>query len=288
MFFGVMVKYKLLAIDIDGTLLREDQTVPTETRQAIQQAEQAGLAVCLATGRSYMESVDAWRQLRLNRPFQPMVLVGGALVSEPDTGRTLYQKTLEKEDAFAFADALAEEGYSAMALVDVWRWGVDYYFSEGRDYKDAARRWFEQMEVKVRRVPRLADAMDMPRPLRVSAVADPKKAPALAERLKERFDGRMNIHPIFAPNYGLTIVEAFSAGADKFSAVRYVAQALQAGPGQIAAVGDDVNDLAMIRQAGLGAAMAKAPQHVGEAADHVVQGKDLGGFIRDILAGRFD
>lgn len=282
------MKYKLLALDVDGTLVRPDQTVAPQLIDALARADAAGLKICLATGRSYVETMPVWQQLRLGLPYQPLVLIGGALVSEPDTGRTLFQRTIPHDLACQYADALLEEGYSAMAIVDAWRHGVDYFFAQGPDAQAEANRWFSKMNVKVQNLRRLADAPDMPGALRISAVIDADKAPDLAARLKNRFDGQLNIHPIHAPNYGVTIVEAFSAKADKFGGIMYLAQAMRLGAGAISAVGDDVNDLPMIRGAALGVAMAKAPQHVKDQAKHVMQADGLAAFVDELVAGRFD
>ncbi len=275
----------LVAIDVDGTLIGADQRVPPETVQAVAAARAAGVAVCLATGRSYAETMPVWRQLDLRPPFEPMVLVGGAMVSEPDTGRTLYHKPIDRELTFEFADALADHGYSAMVLVDAWRWGIDYWFAEGTDAERAARDWFGQMDVKYRRVRRLRDAAGLRDPLRVSAVAEPDDAVELADALKRQFDGRLNVHPIRAPNYDITIVEGFAAGASKWTGVRYVAQGFRIPPARIAAVGDDVNDLAMLRSAGLGVAAANATDAAVAAADLTAE-QGLAHFLRDLAAGK--
>jgi Cof subfamily protein (haloacid dehalogenase superfamily) len=281
-------RYKLLALDLDGTLIDTSNTVSQDVRQAIARADRAGLALCLATGRSYVETIGVWKQLDLSPPYQPMVLIGGALVSEPDTGRTLFQRTIAHDLACEFADRLAAEGFSAMAIVDAWRHGVDYFFAHGPDAESAAKRWFWKMNVKVHSVRRLGDAVDMPCPLRISTVVDAAAAPKLAERLVQTFGTRLNVHPILAPNYGVTIVEAFAKAADKFQGVMYVAQAMRAGAGAVAVVGDDVNDLPMIRAAGMGAAMAHAPAAVRQAAKHVVPTGKLAEFIDELVAGRHD
>ena len=278
------VKYKLLALDVDGTLLGRDHTVSAETVRALRAAEQAGLGVCLATGRSYVETLPVWRALSLRGPLEPMVLIGGALVSEAETGRTLYHKPIDRDVAVEFADALGRAGHSAMAIVDSWRHGVDYYLAECGNVHVAQLAWFSKMNVTVRTVGRLGDVADLPPPLRVSAVVPPDVAPGLARRLKERFDGVLNIHPIVAPNYNVTIVEALSAGADKFAALRYVAQGKRIAPSQIVAVGDDVNDITMVRGAGLGAAMPGSAGPLAEAADYQIT-TSLGEFIDALVAG---
>jgi hypothetical protein len=276
------MKYALLALDVDGVVVAADNRVPPDTAGALADAARAGLRVCLATGRSFAETIDVWEQLHLPAPYEPLVLVGGALVSEADTGRTLRQSAIPRDLACRFADALAEANLPAMALVDAWRHGVDYYVAGGGGAAEAA--WFSKMSARVRRHDRLWDARGMPEPLRVSTVVDEEQAEALAAALAERFRGRLGVHAIRAPNYDVTIVEAFRAGVDKAAGVRYVAQAYGIGPGAVAAVGDDVNDLELLRLAGLSAAMPHAPEAVRAAAD-VVVGPSVGAFVRSLAAG---
>jgi hydroxymethylpyrimidine pyrophosphatase-like HAD family hydrolase len=113
-------------------------------------------------------------------------------------------------------------------------------------------------------------------------VVDPADGKALVGRLRQQLDGQLELHAILAPNYGVTIVEAFAAQANKFTAIRHVAQARQIPPERIVAVGDDVNDIPMLTGAGLGAAMPHAPGNVKAAAD-VVAENGLAAFVSDLL-----
>lgn len=280
-------RYDLLALDVDGTLVGTNRPVAPETIRAVAAARRAGLRVCLATGRSYVETIPVWGSLQMPHPHDPMVLIGGALVSEPGTGRTLREHAIDRDLACEYADALAGHGYSALAIVDAWRWGLDYYLAEGDDADELERLWFGKMDVAVRRTPRLSEVQDLRPPLRINAVLDGGDGAELARRMREQFADRLRVHAILAPNYGVWIVEAFDVAVSKWAALRYVAQGLGVPSGRIVAVGDDVNDLEMIRRAGLGVAMSKAPEHVRESADHVISGS-LAEFITDLAAGKFD
>ena len=281
------MNYKLLALDVDGTLVGANNAVTDETARAVAAARKAGMRVCLATGRSYAETMPIWRQLPLAARPEPMVLVGGAMVSEPDTGRTLYQRTMDRPAAVRFARALNDSGYSALVLVDAWRHGVDYYLAEGDDVHVALRDWFRRTDVVVRRVGDLGEVSDLPEMLRISAVVEQADAEGLAESLRAQFDGQLNIHPILAPNYAVWIVEAHAASADKLNAIRYVAQGHHITMRQVVAVGDDVNDLLAVRRAGLGVAMGSSPESLKAAADVVADGS-LAEFIEQLLDGAFE
>jgi hypothetical protein len=283
--FGEAMKHRLLALDVDGTLIGPDSVVSSEIIDAVAVAQRGGLLVCLATGRSWVETVPVWRQLRLSEPHLPLVTVGGAMVCEPEVGRTLYHRPIPRQLADSFVEALAGAGYSAMALVDSWRNGFDYLLVERGDVERARRLWLSKTRAAVRAVGRLP--RQGPRVLRISAVVEAQAGDKLAEEMRRRFDGQLNVHSILAPNYGVFVVEAHAVGADKFSAVRYVAQAQGIGAGAIVAVGDDVNDLAMIRGAGLGVAMPQAPAAVRQAARCVAEA-GLAAFILELAGGKLE
>ncbi|MFP3937553.1 MAG: HAD-IIB family hydrolase [Phycisphaerae bacterium] len=274
------MRCELLALDVDGVLVGPDNVVSPELADAV--AEAAGVfRVVLATGRSYRETVDVWRRLSLPAPHEPLVLVGGALVAEPDTGRALRESAIDRDVACEFADALNERGHSAAVIVDAWRNDVEYYLAESDDASEVLDRWFSQMDVPMQRVERLSEVRDLPRPLRINACAEPSEAAGLAGRLAADFDGRLNIHAILAPNYGVTIVEAFADGVSKWQGLCYVAQRYGIGPGAMVAVGDDINDVEMVRGAGLGVAMPRATDTLKAVADTTAE-PDLPTFLRKL------
>lgn len=289
-----MTRFKLLALDVDGTLVGPDALVGEPTRRAVAEARGAGLAVCLATGRSYPESRGIWEQLHLPAPHEPMVTAGGAMVCQSDTGRTLYHRSIGREVARLFGSAMNDRGYVAMALVDAWRNGTDYLVTERGDHHAASRDWFSKMNVRVRRVASLGEAGQEMAMLRISTVVDTVEAAQMAAELSRQFAGLLNVHAIAAPNYEVTIVEAHAVGADKMTALRYVGQSLLIGAGQMVAVGDDLNDISMVRGAGLGAAMGPAPKSLRAVADVVVGDgagdprAGLAEFIGRLVAGEYD
>ncbi|MCL2701044.1 MAG: Cof-type HAD-IIB family hydrolase [Phycisphaerae bacterium] len=281
-----MTKYKLLALDIDGTLIGRDEVVSPAVREAVGAAAAAGLKICLATGRSYVEAAPVWRQLPLSEPHEPMVLFGGALVSEVATARSLYHKTMPPDVARELSGTLSDAGFCSVVAVDPWRHGVDYFRSAGGWGHEFLHRWLGRHELTVRVSPRVDAVRDLPPALRVSAVVEPAKAPPLEAALRERFDGRLTLHTIYVPAYDFTVLEAFASGASKLAGVTYVGQPWQIGPGLVVAVGDDVNDVAMLRGAGLGVAMPQATDTVKSAARHVAD-QGLATFIHELLDGRF-
>ena len=109
----------------------------------------------------------------------------------------------------------------------------------------------------------------------------------MAETLKGKFAERLCINTLYVPAFDVTIVEATAARANKWTALMYVAQEHLIRPAEIVVVGDDTNDLEMIRRAALGVAMPSAPQCVRDAADHVAS-TGLAEFLNQLVAGYFD
>lgn len=286
-----MTRYRLLAVDLDGTLVGPDQRVSPAHAAALGDAKRAGLAVCLCTGRGVGETRPVWTACALPGQADPLICVGGALVCESDTGRTLHMRPIDPGVAMEASAMLSGMGHSVIAVVDAWRQGFDYYLLEGGDSDVVWRDWFGKHDCTVRPVPSLGEVPNLPELLRLTVLVPPAAVPAADEALRTRFAGRLEPVSIFAPNYGIHVVECFGAGVTKWAGVTYVAQGLRIGAKDIVAVGDDVNDLPMITRAGLGVAMGNAVEPVRRAARHVVGRHDedgLADFVRGLLDGHFD
>lgn len=273
----------LIAIDVDGTLVNLDQRVDPEVVRAIAELRSEGIAVCLATGRNLTETLDVWRQLELAGPFEPIISNGGALVCEPDTGRSLFQQPIEAALAGELIEAIGSAGRTAALNVDRWRWGADILAVPGPEYDRVRQCWFDRLDALiVRPIETLGvDSLGAPDILRVNAVLDQAEAGAFITPLREQFADRLTIHAICAPNYGVYFLEAFAVGTDKFSAVRYLAQGRRIPASRIVAIGDDINDIPMLTGAGLGLAMPDAPESVRRVADGLVE-PDLASCLRGL------
>ncbi len=279
--------YRLLAVDVDGTLVAGAEPDPTDVA-ALHQAADAGMVVCLCTGRAWPEVWAVWEGLRLPHPPAPVVCVGGALVVEPQTGRTLYTRPFDRGTAAELAEAMRQMGYAVMALVDGWREAFDYHLMGPWRQDPLLEQFFRRRRSRFREVERL-DPRAGPRTLRISVLDDGEGAAAAARTLRERFAGRIEIQAIHLPRTGVHIAEAFAAGTHKLSALTYVGQGCRVAPAAMAAIGDDLNDLVMLKGVGFSAAPADAPEELRAAADLVVAARGRGcvaEFVRAVLSGR--
>jgi hydroxymethylpyrimidine pyrophosphatase-like HAD family hydrolase len=102
----------------------------------------------------------------------------------------------------------------------------------------------------------------------------------LEQILHGSLPGRLSTHVLRSPRYRGFLAEITPSGISKWSAVRWLAESWGLDETSICAVGDDVNDIAMIRAAGLGVAMGNALPEVKAAADRVAPTHDESGLVQ--------
>ena len=89
---------KLIAIDLDGTLLTKDRMISDENKQAIKEAKEQGIKVVLCTGRPLLGMVAYLEELNLRESGDYGITYNGGLVQKTDSGEVLSQKTLSKKE----------------------------------------------------------------------------------------------------------------------------------------------------------------------------------------------
>lgn len=252
----VQIRPRLLACDIDGTLLDSSGFLHPAVRDAIALISASGVEVVLATGRSPWNGVPALaRSLGL---AGPQITMQGALITAPGHGEVVRRQDLPAHiylAALAFADEQGVdmivgllEGNRAERLPE----GIESFPLAGTE--SAHFTYVNDLAA-------LVDAG----PLRLFLATGPGRHDAIRRGLEERFAGRASI--IWSDTSG---VEILRLGTDKAEALGWIAATRGIDRAEVAAVGDARNDLGMLRWAGRSAAMAAAPPEVLAAADVVV------------------
>jgi len=277
--------YRLLALDVDGTLLTSANELPEANRLALHRAHRAGLTVCLCTGRSYCETRPVIEQIGLD--LDVVVCVFGAIISDARTGQTLRRWPMARQTAVRLIGFLRSLGHPVLVLQDPTEAGTDYYYIPGQRNRPAYERWLRLTPTTIRQVETWP--ADAPEPLRIGIVEEPDRIEALRAELRAKFHpDELRHNAIFAPNYGLYVLECFAPEVSKWHALRQLAQDRGIRPEQIVAIGDDINDLEMIREAGLGVAMGNAVPAIRQVARAHTGTNDQAGvcaFIERLLQG---
>jgi 5-amino-6-(5-phospho-D-ribitylamino)uracil phosphatase len=278
-----MARYRMIAIDLDGTLLSPDGTVSPRNKAAVHRALGAGLLICFATGRNWTESQTV---LDAVEHYDTAVFVGGAMVIDTKQRETLHRTGMAADLAREVCQVIEQLGQAALALQDTAEAGVDYLVTADVALNDATRQWMKVTSAKVRPV------HDLPRhahehTIRVGLVAPPDEVKRVHRELKQRFGGRIVCQNLHVPAYGVEVLEVFDPSVNKWEGIMHVARKHGIRQDEIVAIGDDVNDLAMIQHAGLGVAMGNAKPEVLAIAKHVIRRNDedgLGEFLDELVA----
>jgi len=255
---------RLLACDIDGTLLDGSGSLRPEVRDAISLIRASGVEVVLATGRSPWTGVGPIAAaLGL---AGPQITMQGALISDLATGATLRERVMAPDvyaHALRFADRHALQ--PIVSLVDGHRAGRDLGH-------DAWGRPLEEGDT-FRLVGDLG-SVAADRPMRVYVSIDAARFAALLAEAIDWAGDRASV--VWSDGTGR---EFLAPGANKGSAIAWLAAERGLTLDDVAAVGDQANDREMLTMAGRSAAMGGAPTEVAACADISVPSSEASGVL---------
>lgn len=279
--------YRLIAIDVDGTLMNSRNELPPANRDALHRAHEAGITVCLCTGRSHTETRDVIAQLGLDSDRG--IFAFGSIVSELPSGKTLHRTALGDDLTARLVTHFRERGFPVLMLYDAHETGgLDYELVRGERHAAAYEQFLKLAPAEIQRVDDWR-----PRgfaPVRVGIIDSPDHIQTTTAELDQAFPpAQMKYNPIYAPNYQLHVVECFAPPVNKWYGITQVARQMNIPREQIVAIGDDVNDIEMIREAGLGVAMGNAREIIKTLAAWHAPTQDQCGVaatIDAILSGR--
>ncbi|MCJ8013964.1 Cof-type HAD-IIB family hydrolase [Paenibacillus sp. KQZ6P-2] len=237
-------KYKLLALDMDGTLLTSEHFISPLTSEWIQKAKEKGIHVCLSTGRSFESALPYGEELGLTTP---MITVNGSEIWRAP--HDLHQRSLMDPMLISVMHDLAVEE-------DCWYWAYSVERVYNRD------KWVDGIEGKEW--------------LKFGFhTEDDDARHRILMKLQEL--GGLEITNSSPHN-----LEVNPQGINKAAGIQEVCGLLGLTMSEVIAVGDSMNDLAAIQAAGLGIAMGNAQQVVKDSADFVTASNDEDGIAKVI------
>ncbi|TVQ97761.1 MAG: HAD family phosphatase [Spirochaetaceae bacterium] len=247
---------RMIAVDLDDTLLRDDLSISDANRRALLAAEEAGVVVLLATGRVLASMLPYARQLGMLDREGYLISGNGTLLTRSDTGEELIRELLAPEDAVEVFRRIEAAGLPA-----------EIYLG---DVACASREdiWVDEdcrcSGLGKRIVPDFVDLLrSVPVP-KLMIPGDPARLLDLCEQLQRQVGHRFNLvtsKPFF--------LEVLPGGSDKGTALRHLAEMLSIPREHVMAIGDSMNDAGMIEWAGFGVAMNNAIPRIRAIADWV-------------------
>jgi len=271
------VAYRIIALDIDGTILDPFGKLPPAVREAVAAAKRRGLWVILCTGRRFRTALPWAKELELEGAI---VVNNGTLVKNIESGDTLRHNYLPISEYASVISFVRRRG-SPLVYVDTYHEHFDL-ITERCSQTHAFQREYLDDNTPFFRI--VDDLHDQPRSdvIMVSTMADEATLMAMRDDAHAEFGDRIRTHTLINKNYRGLILELMSPKSGKWSALEAIAAEANVAPEEIIAIGDDTNDIEMIRSAGLGIAMGNSAPAVKEAADRVVRSNAEGGVVEAI------
>lgn len=251
------MSYKMIVLDLDDTLLRDDHTISERTKQALMDAQKLGVKVVLASGRPTYAMREIAKELQLEEYGSYILSFNGAKIINCKTNEELFSSTLSPETAHHLYEVSRRDN------IDVW---IHTYI--GDTIVTEANNQYTEIEAEITGLPIIevssfTEAVGEP-VVKVLMVDDPEKLIGIEKKLQDEFDGTLSVmrsKPFF--------LEFTEAGVTKGSSLNYLIQKLGITREEVIAMGDSYNDQAMIEFAGLGVAMGNAPDDIKAIADYV-------------------
>ena len=244
---------KLLALDIDDTLVSTGKLPSERLKHAIRLAEQNGVTVVLATGRGFLGSKKIRESLSV---YGPLIHYGGAVVSDGRTGEHLFVNYLRPEDVI-----------TAFAIADAFGIHAQIYEEDTVIFRKANA--FTERYTGVLNIPFLVDPNLLYRPLdnipKVLFAVDPAREAELFQEIRALLPRHLSVL-CSKPGF----IEIGSVSSTKGSALKKVAAMLGVPREEVTAIGDNTLDLDMIEWAGTGVCVANANPLVKDKADLVI------------------
>jgi Cof subfamily protein (haloacid dehalogenase superfamily) len=247
---------RLIALDLDDTLLRQDLTISETNRKACKAASDMGILVTLASGRTIHSMEKYAQELGIAGPGGFLVCYNGAQIRDMGAGEDIYERRIRPDLCREVVRLLTDRGFP-----------FQFYLDEGRIVASQRNEWAD-IDSRLTGMP--IELIGDPEPhlargqLKFVVGGDPDKLPRLAEELTPLLDGKAEI--LISKPYFLEIL---AAGTDKGEAIEVLAGRLGIRMDSVLAIGDAQNDLGMVRKAGFGCAPANAIPEVRRSARYV-------------------
>ncbi|PLR67479.1 Cof-type HAD-IIB family hydrolase [Bacillus sp. UMB0893] len=258
--------YRLLALNIDGTLLRSNGRLQPSTREAIDFVQKKGVYVTLVTSRHFQTAKKLAKALKINNI---LITHSGAFISDK-VDRSLYENRISEEKTFNLVQVL--ETFDCNVRI------VHERFSLGNRKKVSSN-------IVGKTLLSPTDPLFYPVQFVDSLGENLRDEPLAAPKIEVYFSGKdlcTEAEKVLSDAFeGIVtrlksgnVLEITAKGVSKGNGLRWLGQHLKVAPEEMVAIGDSDDDKEMIEMAGLGVAMGNAPFEVKKAADWITRNND--------------
>ena len=258
--------YKLLVVDIDGTLLDKNGAISAEDKDALARAGDLGIQVSLSTGRVIQACSGIINQLSLDGYH---MFFDGALVANPGKGEEVYVKPVSEECVRQVIE------FAHRNEIDLDLYSATRYFIERETWATDIRRQFFGLQ------PTIVDFTQLwqsERIIKGTLVVFSAEEKARADSFYLHFKSSLNFSWTKTPAYpGVDFINVIAPEVSKGKALEALSSFLGIPLTEVVAIGDGANDISLLSKAGLAIAMGNATDEVKAVADYVTLDVDHSG-----------
>lgn len=253
---------KLIAIDLDDTLLNDNLKITPRTIRAIKAAEKKGVQTTICTGRMYVSTYPYAQELGIDIP---LITYNGALVKNSLDNNILYERTVPLKETRNVIELCRK--YNCHLNV----YHQDKLYVENSGYW--ANRYSSRIKVPLHEVDDLIEFLQEP-PTKLLMMADED----ILGKIRKNLEGST----LYITKSKSHFLEALNPEATKGIGLEVVAKSLNINRENVMAIGDNENDIEMLKYAGYSVAMANADDYVKEHADYVTGNNNEDGVAKVI------
>ena len=288
--------YKLVAIDLDGTMLNQYGIITEKTKKAISKAQEKGVEVMIASGRAITSVKRFSKEINSNKYF---ISGNGAITYDIKNNKILYENILSKtkalkiikicEENSIYYNVYTENGIIAKNL----SYNTLYYYKDNLTKPDENRThinivenvydYFEQREEKILKI-MICDEhktvfKSIVRKLKELSEIEVLEVSHMSRKIIKQGTDEIALEYFYT--------EVSAKDVDKWNALEEIIGLMNISKEEVVTIGDNANDLKMITNAGLGVAMGESAPYVKQSADIIAPTNDEDG-VAIILNKIFD
>lgn len=258
------MKYRLLVLDLDGTLTNSQKEITERTRNTLIKAQENGLKIVLASGRPTYGVAPLANKLQLDKYEGYILSYNGGEIIDWKTGELMYKNLLDPEVLPYLYKCATDNDFAIVTYEN------EFVLTEKPDDEYVLKEAILNV-MKTKKVDNFLEAVKFP-VAKCLIVGEATRLAKLEKEMYEHLKDRMGVfrsEPYF--------LELVPKGIDKAQSLAVLLKEIGMTKDEMIAVGDGFNDLSMIKYAGLGVAMQNAQPIVKENADFITLTNDEDG-----------
>lgn len=253
------MKYKMVAIDLDGTLLNSNNQLSLHNRETIKKASEKGVEILLISGRPYISMKSIADELELKECF--IVALAGCDIRKYPSNESIFHSEISKDQILNLSRIADELG----CYMQIFNLNGEYFFRNQTVFSKMYEEYFgySGKECNLTDVYNVCKAM---------YIMEEENMPIVEKVLEKKLPQGLRAEKIWK-----NMIDIYNAEIDKGKALEYVVQNLGLNMEDVIAFGDEKVDFSMIKKAGLGVAMANAIEEIKECANEITLSNDEDG-----------